>query len=231
MKNKIRIISRILVITFVVMIFMGTFDTINAEAAVGTPRNCRFDCWNGSSFTIRWNSVKEALGYQVVTSWTDGSHVASGLFYNNYAICHVSDNHVRIAKVRAFNIPRGTRKYGAWSNPAFIVPFPQDFTVTRVNPTSKYPQVRIKWDPIYGSSGYNIFLTTNRYNNTWRWNQSTKPSATATTAIISRYKGGYLKKYTNYYVRVVTRRRYNGVYVTNPLPSSDYWSTYIRITK
>ena len=40
------------------------------------------------------------------------------------------------------------------------------------------------------------------------------------------YKGGKLKTYTNYYFRLVTRRKRNGVFCTVPMPSSTYYSGY-----
>ena len=43
-------------------------------------------------------------------------------------------------------------------------------------------------------------------------------------AAITKYRGSKLKKNTRYYVRIVTRRKRNGVFCTVPMPASN---TYI----
>ena len=68
-----------------------------------------------------------------------------------------------------------------------------------------------------------VFITTNP-NGTWYWNQSTSVKADATSAVITKYRGSKLKKNTKYYVRIVTRRKRNGVFCTVPMPAAN---TYI----
>ena len=75
---------------------------------------------------------------------------------------------------------------------------------------------------IYGSNGYNVFLTTNPYG-AWKWNCSTKTKSSATSASVSRYNGKKFKKYQNYYVRIVTRRKQNGVFRPVPAPTAAYY--------
>lgn len=83
-------------------------------------------------------------------------------------------------------------------------------------------QAKLDWNPIYGSNGYNIFVSSDPVSkNKWAWNQSTAKKATATSATIKKFKGKNLKKYTNYYVRIVTRRAYKGVFCSVPVPK-DY---------
>ena len=130
-----------------------------------------------------------------------------------------------MVKVRAFRWVRGKRSYGPWSNIAFITPSPSSISGSLVSSTASSPKERLRWNVIYGSDGYNVFLTTNP-RSSWRWNQSTAAKATANTAVISKYAGGKLKTYTNYYFRLVTRRKRNGVFCTVPMPSSTYYSGY-----
>ena len=122
-------------------------------------------------------------------------------------------------KARAFYTLNGKRIYGPWSNLAFITPSPTKLTYKNKS-TGKNLKASISWNIIYGSNGYNVFLTTNP-NGTWYWNQSTATKATETSAEITKYRGAKLKKNTRYYVRIVTRRQRNGVFCTVPMPKSS----------
>lgn len=122
-------------------------------------------------------------------------------------------------KVRAFaNLSTG-KAFSQWSNIAFITPSPTTLKYKN-NGTGSNPKLNISWDIIYGCDGYNVFLTTNP-NGTWVWNQSTAANATATSAVVTKYRGQKLKKGTRYYVRIVTRRKRNGVFCTVPLPANN----------
>ena len=205
---------------------VGSLSFTSAEAALKKPGNCRFVGWWNPSFTscvIQWNAVLGAEGYEVRVSYTDGSH-ASYYETNNTGgrIPDLAYNHVYQAQSRAYITNRnGKRSYGAWSNLVFITPFPRNVKVS--SPAKSIsPKLNVKWNTIYGSSGYNVFMTTNP-KGTWYWNQSTSKKATATTATITKYRGSKLKKYTTYYIRVVTRRKRNGVFCTVPAPSNSYY--------
>ena len=206
-----------------------------ATAALAKPGNCRFIGWRENDdfddCYIGWNKVAGASGYQTVLSWTDGSHsrwkiwsktTISALFRD------VEDNHVTQVKVRAFKNTSKGRQYGPWSNIAYITPSPEDHTKKNISSASAGLQEKLTWEIIYGSSGYNVFLTTNP-KGTWYWNQSTPTQATARSAVIKKYRGSNLKKYTNYYFRIVTRRRRNGVFCTVPMPAADYYTGSFRI--
>ena len=229
-KSRYGLLARFMAAAIAAMLLAGTFSVTNAEAAVGTPGNCRFVSW-GTSFTncyISWNQVSGADGYQTVWSWTDGSHAKYSYHASNSYGVYVSNapnNHVSMVKVRAFRWVKGKRSYGPWSNIAFITPSPSSISGSIVSSTASSPKERLRWNVIYGSDGYNVFLTTNP-RASWRWNQSTAAKATANTAVISKYAGGKLKTYTNYYFRLVTRRKRNGVFCTVPMPSSTYFSGY-----
>ena len=218
-KKQIRLISP----------FHGGCDRSDASCRHFLSHKCG-GCW-GTSFTncyIYWNQVSGADGYQTVWSWTDGSHAKYSYHASNSYGVYVSNapnNHVSMVKVRAFRWVKGKRSYGPWSNIAFITPSPSSISGSIVSSTASSPKERLRWNVIYGSDGYNVFLTTNP-RASWRWNQSTAAKATANTAVISKYAGGKLKTYTNYYFRLVTRRKRNGVFCTVPMPSSTYYSGY-----
>ena len=188
------------------------------------PGNCRFVKWNNAKYSscqIAWNKVEGADGYQTVLCWTNGSHaVTKNLKANALSqICSVPVNHVTMFKVRAFaNLSTG-KAFSQWSNIAFITPSPTTLKYKN-NGTGSNPKLNISWDIIYGCDGYNVFLTTNP-NGTWVWNQSTAANATATSAVVTKYRGQKLKKGTRYYVRIVTRRKRNGVFCTVPLPANN----------
>ena len=131
-------------------------------------------------------------------------------------------NHVSQFKVRAYKNISGSRVYGVWSNVEYITPSPTKLTTKNASSGSTL-KMNINWNIIYGCNGYNVFLATNP-NGTWYWNQSTSEKATATSASIVKCGGAKLKKNTRYYVRIVTRRKRNGVFCTVPMPASN---TYI----
>ena len=198
--------------------------TVTVVPDLKKPGDCRFAKWNNekySSCRIAWNKVDYAEGYEALLSWTDGSHASSTIVKSNvlYRDCSVAVNHVSQMKARAFYTLNGKRIYGPWSNLAFITPSPTKLTYKNKS-TGKDLKASISWNIIYGSNGYNVFLTTNP-NGTWYWNQSTATKATETSAEITKYRGAKLKKNTRYYVRIVTRRQRNGVFCTVPMPKSS----------
>ena len=200
---------------------------ITVNKVLKKPGNCHFTKWNNSKYTscrISWNKVDGAEGYQTLLSWTDGSHASSTIVKSNvlYRDCTVHPQHVSQMKVRAFYTLNGQRKYGPWSNVEYITPSPAKLTTKNASSGSNL-KMNISWNIIYGCNGYNVFVTTNP-NGKWSWNQSTSIKATATSAVINKCGGAKLKKNTRYYVRIVTRRKRNGVFCTVPMPANN---TYV----
>jgi len=227
-------IKRLAAAFLIAVLVTGMVPAVNSEAAtLRKPENCRFVKWMNNNFNrclIEWDEVTGADGYQTVISWTDGSHDLweswdedTGGIY-----CYVEDNHVNQVKVRAFVKTASGRQFGPWSNVAYITPSPTKITVSV--PNKKKTEAKIKWNTIYGCNGYNVFLTTNP-TGTWYWNQSTATNATATSALVKRFRGNKLKTYKNYYYRIVTRRMRNGVFCTVPMPGTSFYSGIIRLVK
>ena len=218
-----------------VTITVKTAETANYKAGSKTvkitvnkvlkkPGYCHFVKWNNSKYTscrIGWNKTEGADGYETLLSWTDGSHASRTIVKSNvlYRDCTVHPQHVSQMMVRAFYMSGGQRKFGPWSNVEYITPSPTKLTAKNTSSGTNL-KMNIKWNIIYGCNGYNVFLTTNP-NGTWYWNQSTSIKADATSAAITKYRGSKLKKNTRYYVRIVTRRKRNGVFCTVPMPASN----------
>lgn len=233
-KNMKKVLGRITSLLMAAILLTGFAPALNAEAALAKPENCRFVRWvekdDFDDCVIQWNKVTGADGYQTLVCWTNGSHAR----YKNWGktttratLRDLEDDHVAQVKVRAFKNTSKGKSYGPWSNIAFITPSPDDYSVKVVSSNANNLQMRITWDIIYGCNGYNVFLTTNP-KGTWVWNQSTSTSATSRTAVVKKYRGANLKKYTNYYFRIVTRRRHNGVFCTVPVPSASYYTGTFR---
>jgi hypothetical protein len=180
--------------------------------------------WNNKNYTgcrIAWNSAVGAEGYQTQLCWTNGSHesithVGPNVLYRD---CKVYANHVSLMRVRAFYTFNGQRIYGPWSNMEFITPSPTKLTCKNVSVGNDL-KMKVSWPIIYGSNGYNVFITTNP-NGKWSWNQSTAVKANATSAVITKCMGAKLKKNTRYYVRIVTRRKFKGVFCSVPMPAAN----------
>ena len=228
MKSFKRYLSCFLAAAMLVGIF-----TFSAGAAVVTPlsapRNCRFSSWSNSSFTsckIKWNSVSGANKYNVQVTLTNGKAVKTiRTSSTSCTIKNLDDDHVYKVKVSALYVDPATGqtvRTSQFSNTAYIVPMPTELKMTITN--SDHMKVKLEWNPIYGSNGYNVYLCTDDpTDGDWTWNTSSEKKATATSATIRKYQRKNLKKYETYYVRIVTRRRNsNGDFVSVPVPGSYY---------
>ena len=189
---------------------------------VKKPAKCYFHKWSNTKYdkcVVRWDKSAGASGYEGLLSWTDGSHAVRRTVKSNVLemTFSVASNHVSQFKVRAFVDTAAGRRYSQWSNVTYITPSPSKFTCKKET-TSAGLRANISWNIIYGCNGYNVFVTTNP-NGAWYWNQSTSTKAGATSAVITQYRGSKLKKGQKYYVRIVTRRKRNGVFCTVPMPS------------
>ena len=206
-KKMLKSIKRLACALLIAVFIVGSVSATSAEAALSRPGSLRFVQWNNTAFssaTIAWKSVPGAAAYQVRCVWTDGSHNVGG--YN-----------VRAVQANSRGQITG---YSPWSNTVIITPWPKNVSAKLTS--SKGTNVKFNWNIIYGSSGYNIFMTTNPYGK-WYWNLSTATKATATSGTVKSFRGSKLKKYQNYYVRVITRRKRFGVFCTVPEPYKSYY--------
>lgn len=226
-------VKRFLACFLIAAMLVGMTSFTSAEAALKTPGNCRFDKWTNSSFTacrVKWNSVPGANRYTVTLTYTDGSHYKQYTTKStSYTFKGLADNHVYMVRVMASYvdpITGQTTNTSNFSNVAYIVPMPKELSLTVTNKDRL--QAKLKWNPIYGSNGYNVFVTTDPYEDNWVWNQSTDTKATATSATVKKFRGAHLKKYTNYYVKIVTRRRRNGAFVSVSVPE-DYYNAAFQL--
>ncbi len=218
-----KLAAQLLIVVFVV----GSLTLTSAEAAsLGVPGNPRFHKWRNTDYTscyIRWNPVAGADYYEYYYCWTDGSHKVTSTDCNIHRkyveakISGLNGRHVYQLCIRACK-KDGT--HGWYSTPAFITPWPKG--VKGKLTSSSGTNVKLSWKTVYGCSGYNVFLATNP-SGTWRYNQSTSTKATSTSATVKKYRGSKLKKYQNYYVRIITRRHRNGQFCTVPEPSKKYY--------
>lgn len=235
MKNtKCSFIKRLAAALLVAVLVAAPLTAITAEAAPAAPANVWFARWNNNKFTactIGMNNVRGADAYQSVWSWTDGSHAKYnywGTKGNYMSFTGLPQNHVSQVRIRTIVITgSGSLRYSAWSKIAFITPSPVTVKASIANRNVNNLQARLRWNPVYGSSGYNVFMTTNPYGK-WYWNQSTSPRALSTTGVVKVYLRKKLKLYQNYYYRIITRRTYQGVYCTVPMPSSSFYNGGFR---
>lgn len=218
--------KRLAACLLITIFLFGSLTLTSVEAAMKKPGNNRFIQWDKTDFsacTIAWNRVSGADWYQVRCTWTDGSHNIGGYLeaeYNGVRISGLNYQHVYYAQVRAITTDYYgyITGYSPWSNIVFITPWPKNVNGSKGSGLTE----KLRWNIIYGSNGYNVFLATNPYGK-WYWSLSTNTRATATSATVRKYRGSNLKMYTNYYIRVITRRKRNGVFCTVPEPYSSYY--------
>ena len=204
------------------LISTSVFVTPAEAAGLSTPKNCHFIRWLDYGFTSfrgGWNLVKGANKYIIELAYADGTNAKYYESSKSYATLAISNTR-RVHKVRVcackVNSSGDILKYSKPSNTAFIVPSPTEWSASMPDRT-KY-RVKIKWNRVVGANGYNIFLSTNP-KGPWYINKQTSTSS-ATSVTTDRYRGAKFKKYTNYYVRIVSRRVLNGRYITVPTPTN-----------
>ncbi len=116
----------------IAVLLVGTFSVTNAEAALPKPGNARFVKWNNSKFTscrIAWNTVSGADYYEIVWTYTDGSHWNHRYQYNSYNYIDITGldyNHVYKAQVRSLKMNGDViTDKSSWSNSVYITPWPR----------------------------------------------------------------------------------------------------------
>ena len=209
------------------LISTSVFVTPAEAAGVATPKNCHFIRWLNSGFTscrVGWDLVKGANMYEVELAYADGTNARYYESTKSYATLSISNNcRVYKARVRAYKLDSSGNvlKYSNQSNTTFIVPSPTSLSGSM---PKKFKE-KIKWNRVVGANGYNVFLSTNP-KGSWYINKQTSTSS-ATSVTIDRYRGAKLKAYTNYYVKIVSRRVLNGRYISVPTPT-NFYNGYFR---
>lgn len=229
----LKTLKRITAAIMITALLLGTVFVMPAEAAgLGQTKNCRFAKWLKSDYSacrIIWDKVKNANAYYVEVAYPNGKSKNHYLIRHRYINLKNLSRSVRRVRVKACRVNSKNKilKTGSYSNVAFITPLPTLQSASITNQSKRY--VKLGWSKVYNSSGYNLFLTTNPKGK-WFWNQNTAAKASATSAVIKKYRGSALKYYQNYYCRVVTRLKINGTFRNVPIPSSSFYSGgfYIR---
>lgn len=239
-KKMLKSLKRLAAAFLIAVFIIGSLSVTNAEAAtLKAPKNFRFSSWGiqyvkeggkrvkacaFDEFKLKWDKVSGANAYEVKCTWTDGSHKIGGILYGKHKganISGINPTHVYKCQVRALKVSssKKVKSYGKWSSPIFVSPWPR----TVKGSLSGGKNVKLNWNTIYGCNGYTVYLSTNP-SKKWYQNLVTAHKCSATTAKIKKFRGSSLEKYQNYYVRVISTRKYDGKYRTAPAPFNGYWS-------
>lgn len=226
-----------LLITFFALLFvLALMCPLKVEAAPAAPTSMIFDGWGNDDFTglyyryylkdycdgIEEKVVSAATGKQL-QFWS----LSGGKGWKRMWDGNLPTDTVTMSSIRTFKYDYwGDKDYSNWSKPCIIIPWPDKSTVKVTRPSKKKKEVRVSWGKIKGSSCYNIAMTTNP-NGKW-YTVKTRISSNSTK--ISSYRGAKLKKKQNYYVRVITGKKWNGRYYFAPAPSYNYFSRAFRLT-
>ena len=225
LKSLKRLASALLI----AVLISTTAFVMPAEAAgLAAPRNFHFIRWMNSEFTscrVGWSLVQGANLYEVEIAFQNGSNKRYLQSSKSYmTITGMNSSQVYRARVYALKVSSSgsVLRYGNFSNTAYIVPSPHSFSMYMPDRTKA--KEKISWNRINGSNGYNVFMTLN-IRGKWYIHKQTS-TATATSVLLDKYRGSKLKKYVNYYVRVVSRSRQGGRYATVPLPTNFYYHQF-----
>lgn len=222
LKSLKRLASALLI----AVLISTTAFVMPAEAAgLAAPRNFHFIRWMNSEFTscrVGWSLVQGANLYEVEIAFQNGSNKRYLQSSKSYmTITGMNSSQVYRARVYALKVSSSgsVLRYGNFSNTAYIVPSPHSFSMYMPDRTKA--KEKISWNRINGSNGYNVFMTLN-IRGKWYIHKQTS-TATATSVLLDKYRGSKLKKYVNYYVKIVSRSIQGGRYATVPLPTNYYY--------
>ncbi|MDO5134337.1 MAG: fibronectin type III domain-containing protein [Eubacteriales bacterium] len=219
-------IKRLTAGLLILILLLGVIPSIDAEAAIKKPGNCRFLQWRNPSFTacrIAWNKTAGLTDddyYEIKWTYTTGENYNHRYQYSKYNVlditglspAHMYRAQVRVVKTNGIYVTG----YSKWSDYAFLVPLPRTINGELVNGKKHYIQLR--WNEIAGAAGYSIWLSTSP-GGKWHHYRNTSDNAGAVSAVIKKYRGHRLKTCSNYYVRIIPRCRQSGVYRPVPVPS------------
>ena len=207
------------------LISTSAFVTPAEAAGLAAPRNFRFIRWMNSEFTscrIGWDLSSGANLYEVEIAFQNGSNKRYLQSDRSYmTITGMNPSQVYRARVYALKMSSSgsVLRYSNFSNTAYIVPSPHSFSMSMPDRTKT--KEKVTWNRITGSNGYNVYMTLN-IRGKWYIHKQTSTSS-ARSVVLDKYRGSKLKKYVNYYVKIVSRSIQGGHYVTVPLPTNYYY--------
>ena len=248
-----KMLKRFVAVFLLAASIITTINPVPAQAAIPAPKGLRYVwAYDASQFDffgegaiVEFRTPAACDGYQLKFALTNGKTVmvktrdskrkAGGCYsvpycvayaVNNANLVHVYNDHVTMVSARVYKYNgKGKKEYSAWTGPVIITPWPE--RVKKVSVNKKARSVKLEWNTIYGSDGYNVFVATNPSK--WYWNQSTAQKATATTATIKTFRGRKLEKHKTYYVRVVTRKKGSSGFIASKEPYAKYYNYTFRI--
>ena len=196
-----------------------------AEAAgLAAPKNFHFIRWLNNSCTscrIGWDLVPGANRYEVEIAYQNGTNKRYLQSTKSYmTIINLDATKVYRARVYAIKMSSSGSmlEYSNFSNTAYIVPSPTNLTLSL--PDRAKARVRVHWNVVNWSNGYNVFLTTNP-SGSWYVHKQTSLQNN-TTVYLDKYRGAKFKKNVNYYYKIVSRSIQGGRYVSVPVPTGFY---------
>lgn len=226
MKSFKRLIAAFLLIYLIV----GNLSVSSVEAALQKPTGLTFDGWYNEKYTgvyLKWNAVKGVDEYQIKFSYTDNS--STMYRYTEYTSCYstgLKSNRIYRVSVRAlkYNEKGKIIAKSPWSASIYTIPLPTRVKFSALGKNEKYG-AKLSWNQIYGSQGYQFYMTTNPSGKWYLVNTSKK--ANSTTIKVKKFRGHSFKCNKNYYYRILPRLSIgNGKYKTAPLPTKNYYEGY-----
>lgn len=213
-----KIMKRVLATLLAAIIVAGVFAPAATEAA--TKPTVSFYGWAKEDQTSCYLKVKNG--------GSDGYYYriyVNGKLYKSNGKSVLADRSI----CRVYGIPKKTIvtisvrgvKQSTWSSRIVVAPVMMENTHFKISFPANSKKVKFSWSKITGATDYAIYMSTSPSKG---WTKV--GSTTGTSMTISKFNGKAFTNYTNYYYKIVCRKKVGGKYYGSKVPSASWYAGY-----
>lgn len=184
---------------------LGTYTSLTGKANTvpGKVKDIQKNYWyvyeKSNSLSLSWEAQNKAEGYQIKFYNTKNKCIGTyDANYNSTTISDLSGKSCVYVKIRSYVYLNDFPMYGAWSDKKWLIP------AVYGKYTQREGSLTLNWRKVTGVTGYDVYIRTS-YNGkavkvkTIKGNQK--------TCKITSFKGKKIKRFGNYYVTVVAKKK------------------------
>lgn len=221
--NRIKRIAAVLMTAFLIA---GIWAPVPAEAATVSVAEARIQAWKDTDRTSCYIVTKKQgiaeFQYQIFDNSmekiaTEKSQVYSNISNDKYDVCLVEglpEWSCSFVRVRA---RKSTGPWSEWSPKICVVPLHSKSAVTQTGDGKL--KVNLSWKEVTGATDYLVYMSTTGTGD-WKRIASVSTGEPCTLSLDS-FDGNKFERKTKYYWKVITRRKYEGEYVTSRGNAAD----------